>query len=321
MMSRYIHMLAAFGLALNAFGSASAAEYPSQPITLVVPFSAGGTTDMLGRRLAKGLAESFKQPVVVENRPGAGSMIGTNHVAKAAPDGYTLLLATGSSLVVAPAFTQTQYDPIKDFVPISILAASPFAVVVGKDVPADSLRALIELARSKPGKLNMASFGTGSASHLAGELFQSMADVKMTHVPYRGSAPAMTEMLGGRVDVMFDIVSAVLAQHQTGGVKILAVTGKQPSPALPDIATVDTVIPGFEAVSWFGVVGPAGISEEIVTKLNKAIVQVVRDPEFQALMQRQSLEPVGNSSREFAQIITDDLQKWTRVVKEANITP
>lgn len=276
---------------------------------------------MLGRRLAKGLTEALKQPVVVENRPGAGSMIGTNHVAKAAPDGYTLLLATGSSLVVAPAFTQTQYDPIRDFRPISILAASPFAVVVGKDIPASSVAELIALAKSEPGKLNMASFGTGSASHLAGELFQSMAGVEMTHVPYRGSAPAMTEMLGGRVDVMFDIVSAVLAQHQTGGVKILAVTGKQPSPALPGITTVDTVVPGFEAVSWFGVVGPAGLSEAIVAKLNKAIVEVVRQADFQALMERQSLEPVGNTPEEFAQIITDDLQKWTRVVKEANITP
>jgi Uncharacterized protein conserved in bacteria len=321
MFSPCMRFLATLSLTLGVVSTSSAEEYPNRPITLVVPFAAGGTTDLLGRRLAKDLSETLKQPMVVENRPGAGSMIGTGQVAKAAPNGYTLLLATGSSLAVAPAFTKTQYDPIRDFTPVSILVASPFAVVVGKEVPAKSVSDLIALAKSAPGKLNMASFGTGSASHLAGELFQSMAKVQMTHVPYKGSAPAMTELLGGRVDVMFDIVSAVLEQHKTGGIKILAVTGSKSAPALPEVPTVQEVIPGYEAVSWFGVVGPAGMPNDVVSKLNDAIVKSLKQPEFVSLMERQSLQPVGNTPEEFAKVIKEDLEKWTNVVKEANITP
>jgi len=308
--------------ALHPAAAAGAQDgYPVRPVKLVVPFSAGGTTDLLARLLAKQFEASLGQPIIVENRAGAGSMLGTGYVAKAPADGYTLLLATSSSLVVAPVFTTASYDSRKDFTPISIVASSPFAVAVNTSVPAQNIAQLIALAKKEPGRLNMASFGTGSSSHLAGELFKAMAGIDMTHVPYKGSPQALADLMGGQVHVMFDMVSATLPHYRAGKLRLLGVTGKEPVATLPGVPTVQGIVPGYNADAWFGLVAPAGLPEAVTARLNEAVVQALGDSEIKELLAQQSLAPVGNSSAQFQRIIEEDLVKWTKVVKEANVQP
>lgn len=294
-----------------------AASFPDRPIKLVVPFPAGATTDVVGRAIAQWLSLSLGQQVVVENRAGAAATIGTSYVANAKPDGYTLLLGISSSMVVAPVFTTVPYDPAKDFAPISIAASAPFAMVVHPSVPAKTTQELIDLAKAKPGILNMASSGEGSSAHLTGELFKSMAGIDMTHVPYKGGAPAMTDLIGGQVEVLFDIVSATLPHIAAGKIRALGVSSTERLASAPDIPTIAETVPGYESGAWFGVLAPAGTPPEIVALLNAEIVKAVSRPENRKFLADRGLQPLGSSPEEFSARIRDDLVKWAKVVKEA----
>ena len=314
-------LFAAFAIATSPVAAQAQATYPDRPIKLVVPFPAGGATDLVARTLAQKLGDALGKPVVVENKPGAAAALGTDFVAKSPPDGYTLVLGISSSMVVGPVYTKVPYDPVRDFAPISIATVSPFALVVHPSVPAKSVPELIALAKAKPGELNMASFGSGSSSHLAGELFKAMAGVNLTHVPYKGGPPALQDLIAGRVQVMFDIISSVRAHMEGGRVRALAVTGPKRSAVAPEVPTVAESVPGFEASAWFGILAPAGTPEPIIRRLNKEIVQIVKGPQLQELYAKQAMEPVGSTPEEFAAVIKADLAKWSKVIKDAGIQP
>ena len=309
-----------FGLTAFTLGvPQAAAAYPDRPIKLVVPFAPGGTTDLLGRLLSEKLSLALKQTVFVENRPGAGSMIGTAQVARSDPDGYTLLFATSSSLVVSPAYTKASYDPTKDFSPVILIAASPMAVVVGPNVAARSIDELIALAKSKPGQLNMASFGNGSASHLTGELFKIATGTDMVHVAYNGSAAALTDLQANRVDVMFDMVAAALPHYKANNIRVLATTGLVKSPAMPDVPTVAETVSGYESTPWFGIVAPVKTPDAIVDRLNRELADALATPEIKNLLNQQSFEIIGGTPEAFGKVIQEDLAKWQRVVEKAGI--
>ena len=304
-------------LALLSSVPTSAASYPERPIKLVVPFPPGATTDVVGRAIAQWLSASLGQQVVVENRAGAAATIGTQFVATSPPDGYTLLLGISSSMVVAPVFTKVPYDPVKDFAPISIVTSAPFGLVVHPSVPAKNTAELIALAKARPGALNMASSGDGSSAHLTGELFKSMAGINMTHVPYKGGAPAMTDLIGGQVEVLFDVVSATLPHVASGKVRALGVSSTERLAASPDIPTIAETVPGYESSAWFGIPAPAGTPPEIVSRLNRELVDAVSRPENQKFLTERGLQPIGTTPERFADQIRNDLVKWGKVVKEA----
>ncbi len=271
--------IAAWGLPL--FAAAQAPAYPTKPIRLVVPFPPGGATDILAREVAKHLTEAWGQSVVVDNRPGAGGNIGSELVAKAAPDGYTLEMGTvGTHAINASLYSKMPYDHVKDFVPVILVAGVPNVLEVNPSVPVNSVQELIAYAKANPGKLNFASSGAGTSIHLSGELFKVMAGVQMTHVPYKGSAPALQDLLGGQVQLMFDNLPPSLPQIKAGKLRALAVTSTTRAPALPDVPTVaEAGLPGFEASSWFGVLAPAGTPPAIVAKLNAEIAKWLTSPE------------------------------------------
>ena len=313
---------ALLGLASVSMASThAAAVYPERPIKLVVPFAPGGTTDLLGRLLAEKLSTALKQTVFVENRPGAGSMIGTGQVARADPDGYTLLFATSSSLAVSPAFSTTTYDPVKDFAPVILIASSPMAVIVSSSVSAKNTAELISLAKAKPGSLNMASFGNGSASHLTGELFKNATGTDMVHVPYNGSAAALTDLQANRVDVMFDMVSAALPLYKAGKIRVIGTTGLKKSSAMPDVPVVADTVSDYESTPWFGIVAPAKTPAPIVQRLNSELSNALASPDIKNLLAQQSFEIIGGSPDAFAQVINNDLAKWKSVVQKAGIKP
>jgi tripartite-type tricarboxylate transporter receptor subunit TctC len=224
-------------------------------------------------------------------------------------------------MVVGPVYTKVPYDPVRDFAPISIATVSPFALVVHPSVPAKSVRELVALAKEKPGDLNVASFGSGSSSHLTAELFKAVAGVNLTHVPYKGGPPALQDLIAGRVQVMFDIISSVRAHMEAGRLRALAVTGPKRSPVAPEVPTVAETLPGFESSAWFGILAPAGTPEPIIRRLNKEIVQIVKGPGLQELYSKQAMEPVGSTPEEFAAVIKADLAKWAKVIKDAGIKP
>ncbi len=310
-------LLAAFSIA----GFAHAQTYPSKTIRMVVPFPPGGTTDILGRVAAQKLGEALGQQVVVDNRPGAGGNIGTEAVAKSAPDGYTLLTDPGSTLTINPSlFAKLPFDPLKDFAPVSILAAVPNLLVVHPSLPVRSVKELIALAKSKPGQLNYASTGAGQSTHLSMELFKTMARVDMTHVPYKGSAPAVTDLLGGHVLLMFDNMPSALPHVKAGKLRGIAVSTAKRSPVTPDIPTVaESGLPGFEVSVWFGVLAPAGTPREITERLNGILVKALHSADVRERLSAQGAEPIGNSAAEFTAVMKRDLAKWAKVVKDANI--
>jgi tripartite-type tricarboxylate transporter receptor subunit TctC len=312
-------LLGITGLAANAPHAAT--TYPERPIKLVVPFTPGGTTDLLGRLLAEKLSTGLKQSVVVENRPGAGSMIGTGQVARSEPDGYTLLFATSSALVVSPAYTHAAYDPIKDFAPVILIASSPMALVASPNLKADSISELIALAKENPGTMNMASFGNGSVSHLTGELFKATTGADLLHVPYNGSAAALIDLQAERVDVMFDMISAAMPHYKTGKIRVLGTTGLKVSAAMPEVPAIAETIEGYESTAWFGIMAPAKTPDAIVQRLNIELSNALSSPDIKELLTQQSFEVIGGSPEEFSQVIETDLKKWRKVVKEAGIQP
>jgi tripartite-type tricarboxylate transporter receptor subunit TctC len=296
---------------------AFAQAYPNHPIRLVVPFPAGGTTDILARAAAQKLIEALGQPVVVDNRPGAGGNIGADLVAKSAPDGYTLLMGTVGTHAINPSrYAKMPYDHVKDFVPVVLVAGVPNVLVVNPSVPVNSVADLIKLAKSKPGEINFASSGSGTSIHLSGELFKTMAGVDMTHVPYKGSAPALTDLIGGQVQLMFDNLPSALPQIKGGKLRAIAVTSLKRAPVLPDVPTIaESGLPGFEASSWFGVLAPAGTPAPVVAKLNAEVNKWLQSPEARDQLLAQGAAAAGGTPEQFAAHIRAETEKWAKVVK------
>ena len=301
----------------NAQTAPSAAAYPTKPIRLVVPFAPGGTTDILGRAAAAELAKAGMQ-TVVENRPGAGGNIGADLVAKAAPDGYTLLVGTvGTHGINQSLYGKLTYDPIKDFAPVTLLATVPNVLVVPASSPAKDVKDLVTLAKSKPGKLNYASSGNGTSIHLSAELFKTMTGTYITHIPYRGSSPALTDLIAGQADLMFDNLPSALPHIKSGRLRALAVTSDKPSPALTGVPTVAAAggLNGYEATSWFGVLAPAGTPKEVIVKLQQTLSKALQSPEMRDKLLSQGAEASGNTPEEFAKMIESETAKWAKVVK------
>ena len=305
-----------------ATGAAFADDYPARPIRLIVPYAPGGGADGVARIVAKRVGETIGQAMVIENRGGAGSIIGTELVAKAEPDGYTLLLGQSGPISINPAvYKDLRYDPIRDFAPITMTTAYPYILVVNSKSPAKSLQDFVALAKSKPGALNYGTTGNGAANHLVTELFSMKAGLKMTHVPYRGTALAVADLIAGQVDVVFGDPISVLSHLQAGTLRALAVTSKARSPVAPEVPTVaESGYPGFDAIAWHGILAPAGTSPGIVNRLNAEIVRALQDPETKTLLTNQAMQTVGNTPEEFAAFIKQDIAIWKAVATEANVS-
>jgi tripartite-type tricarboxylate transporter receptor subunit TctC len=295
----------------------SAANYPAKPVRLVVPFPAGGTTDILARAVAQKLSEAWGRQMIVDNRPGAGGNIGSDLVAKSAPDGYTLLMGTVGTHAINPSlYKNMPYDHVKDFAPVILVAGVPNVLVVNPSLPVHSVPELIAYAKANPGKLNFASSGNGTSIHLSGELFKAMTGVEMTHVPYKGSAPALTDLIGGQVQLMFDNLPSSLPFIKAGKLRALAVTSGARAAALPDLPTLaESGLQGFEASSWFGVLAPAGTPRDIVAKLNGAIAGWLASPEAKGKLLAQGAIAAGGTPEDFARHIGAETSKWAKVVK------
>jgi tripartite-type tricarboxylate transporter receptor subunit TctC len=303
---------------LAAGGEAADADtYPSKPIRFVVAFPPGGGTDLVARTIAPRLAERLAQQVVVDNRPGAGGNLGTEIVAKSAPDGYTMLMGSVGPLAInASLFTRLPFDPLKDLAPVTLAASTPNILVVHPSLPVTSVHELIALAKARPGAINFASSGQGTPAQLAGELFNSMAGVKMVHVPYKGAAPALADLLGGQVQVMFSTMPPALPHVTAGRLRALAVASLQRSPAAPGLPTVDeAALPGFEATTWHGVMVPAGTPDAVVAKLHGDIVAVLRMPDVSERLSSQGAEAIGSTPQEFASYIKTETAKWAKVIR------
>ena len=299
---------------------AHAQDYPSRPVRIVVPFAPGGPNDIVVRLVAQKLTETWGQPFLVENRPGAGGNIGTDFVAKAAPDGYTLLSVGPGSLIINPLIGKVPYDTMRDFAPVTLMARAPNALVAHPSLPARSVMGLIELARSQPGKVNYGSGGNGSTPHLAGAMFAAMARIALTHIPYKGTAPAMADLIGGQVQIAFLGIPTVLPHIKSGKLRVLAVTGKHRSPELPGVPTVDEAgVPGYELSPWYGLLAPAGTPREAVVRLAEEVSRILRTAEMKEKLAAQGAEVAGGSSEEFAAVIRADTSIWSRVVKDTGI--
>lgn len=299
----------------------SAAAYPGKPVRLIVTFPPGGGADMIARAVGQKLFESWGQQVVVDNRGGAGGIIGTEIAARAVPDGYTLLIGASSGLVINPLLrTKLPYDPVRDFMPVSLLIINPTLLVVNSSVPASSVKELIALARAKPGQLNYASVGQGSPIHLAMELFKSMTGTNFVHVPYKGAGPAVTDLLAGQVQLMFNSMPSVLPHVKTGRLRGLAVGSAQRFRAVPDIPTVaEAGVPGFEAMTWFGMFAPAGTPKYIINKLNTQIVRILADPEMAHYLVIQGSEARSSTPEELAKYMRVESERAKKAIKSAAI--
>jgi len=307
-------------LAILAPHAARAADaYPAKPVRFVVAFPPGGGTDIIARSIAQKLAERIAQQVVVDNRPGAGGNIGTDIVAKSAPDGYTMLMGSAGPLAInASLFGKMPFDPIKDLAPVTLAASTPNVLVVHPSLKAATVEELIALAKARPGEINFASSGHGTPAHLAGELFDSMAGVKMVHVPYKGAAPALADLLGGQVQLMFSTMPPALPHVKDGKLRALAVTSAKRSPAAPDLPTLDEIaLPGFEANTWHGVVVPARTPRAIIARLNREIVAILHLPDVVERFSSQGAEALGSTPEEFAAYIRSETVKWAKVVRES----
>jgi tripartite-type tricarboxylate transporter receptor subunit TctC len=311
--------LAALAATIAAATLASAQTYPSKPIKLIVPFPPAGSTDISARAVAGKLGERLGQPVVIENKPGAGGNIGTDVVAKAAPDGYTLVVGTvGTHAINASLYSKMPYDHVKDFAPVVLLSSTPNVLVVNPGLPVNSVKDVINLARAKPGELTFASSGSGTSIHLSGELFKSMAGLQMMHIPYKGSAPMQIDLISGQVNMSFDNLSAVMQQIKAGRLKALAVTGKSRSPMLPDLPTVEEAgLPGYEATSWNAVFAPAGTPRDIVDKLNRELNAILHSPDTRKYFAEQGGEAGGGTPEQLGAFVRSETAKWSKVVRDS----
>jgi len=304
-----------------ALAAASAhAAYPERAIHLIVPYPPGGLTDAVARAVAKALSDRVQQPVVIDNIAGGGGNIGADKAAKSPADGYTIFIGNNATVGLNTlVYKQLAFDPLADLAPIMLIAESQTVLVVNPALPVKNVAELIALAKSKPGQLNFGSTGTGGLSHLVGELFNSAAGIQMTHIPYKGTGPALTDLLGGQIQVMFNDTS--LPHIQSGKLRALAVTGAKRWPQLPDVPTLAELgMPGYETYNWFGILAPAKTPAGIVARLNRELLAIMQDPAMKAWMESRGAEAVTSSPEEFAAYIKKDLAKWTRVVKEVGIT-
>ncbi len=311
-------LLAGVALAAAALcGPAQAQGYPSKPVNIVVPFAPGGATDIMTRLLAERLSKRLGQPVIVENKPGAGTMIASEYVAKAPADGHTVLMAA-SSLGIAPSlYSKVNYDPVKSFAPISLVASVVHVLEVHPSVPVKSVGELITWLKANPGKANYGSVGAGTSTHLESELFNTMAGVKMVHVPYKGSAPALTDLVGGSLQVMFDAWASSGPFVKDGKTRLLAVTTAQRSRILPDVPTVaESGLPGYEAMPWLGLLAPAGTPDAVVRKFHDELIEVLKEQPVQEKFHSLGLDIIGNTPQEFAEFIKKDITKWAKVIQE-----
>jgi tripartite-type tricarboxylate transporter receptor subunit TctC len=293
--------------------------YPSKPVTVVVPAPAGGPTDIIGRLVAQILTSQVGQNVVVDNRSGAGNTLGTEYVAKAKPDGYTLTVGSPSSHSIAPSiYKNLPYDPVKDFTPVILLATAPTVLVIHPSIPARNLKEFVALAKARPGELNFGSGGNGTTSHLTGEYFKLAAGVKITHIPYKGSAGATTDLLGGQIQMMFHGLHLSLPYMRTGKLRGLGVTSSKRSPLMPDLVTLSEAgLRGFEVNTWYGLLGPAGVPKEIVAKLNGAILKAIETPSVRQRMVDQGLDIIGSTPEQFGKAIAEEKDKWAKVVQQS----
>jgi len=302
---------------------AAAAEYPDHPVRMIVPFTPAGATDLLARLVGERLGEKLGQPIIIDNRPGAGANLGAGLAAHAPPDGYTLLMGPASVYAISVAlYPKLDYDLVKDLVPVSLVANVPHVLLVNVDLAVKSVPELIQLAKKQPGVLNIASQGSGTVSHLEAELLKHMAAIDMLHVPYRGSAPALIDLIGGRTQVMFDSIASALPQIRAGKLRAIAVASKSRSPLLPDVPTVDeSGLKGYSAHSWLGIFVPAGTPRPIVERLQRDLSAAIDAPKARARLMEAGFEPKSSTSEAFAKLVRDEIEKWRPIVKMSGATP
>jgi tripartite-type tricarboxylate transporter receptor subunit TctC len=304
----------------RAEGAASGVQaYPVHPVRMIVPFPAGGSADIISRLVADKLSAAWGQPLIVDNRPGAAGNIGADAVAKAEPDGYTLLSTPAPPLVINPSlYPRLSFDP-SQFVPVTVMAAVPSVLVVNPQAPAADLKQLISYARAHPGKLNYASQGNGTTSHLTTELMKSMADLKITHIPYKGSAPALADLIAGQVDMMFDNLASSLSFIRSGKLRALAVGSTKRDPALPDVPAMDEVLPGFVSIAWFAIVAPPKTSPDLAARIQSAVAAALAMPDVQLKLRELSAEPMGTTPASTAAFMHEEGQRWRRVIQSAGV--
>jgi tripartite-type tricarboxylate transporter receptor subunit TctC len=317
----YAALVAASAAGTNAM--AQAAAFPTKPVKIVVPFPPGGGNDAFARHVGQMLTDSWKQQVIIENRPGAGGNIGTSIAAKSQADGYTLLLGHTGTMSINPGlYPKLPYDPQKDFIPVAAVASTPLLLVVHPSVKVNSLKDLIALAKSKPSDLNYASSGNGTGAHLAGELFKSMAKINVTHVPYKGTGPATADLLGGQVQMSFGVIPTVLPHVKAGALKAIAVTGASRLPSLPNVPTMaEAGLPGYESTLTYGILAPSGTPEPIVKEINAQITKAVATPKLKELLAAEGATTLSISQAQYAALIKGEAAKWDKVIKEGGIKP
>jgi tripartite-type tricarboxylate transporter receptor subunit TctC len=298
-----------------------AQSFPTKPVTIVVPYAPGGGADILARTLGQKLSIRWGQPVLIDNRAGAGGSIGTAFTAKAPADGYTLLMASPSHTINGSLYKNLPFDAVKNFSPVVLGASGPLVLVVKNSSPYSNLKEFLQVARAKPGSINYASAGAGSSPHLAGELFKLRAKVDMQHIAYKGTAPALTDILGGQVQVMFAPVPTVIEQIKSGALRALAVTSAKPFSALPQVPSINDELPGFEVLQWWGIVAPSGTPQTVITRINNDVATVLRTPEIQEKLAIIGADAGGQSAAYFAKLIDTEVPMWAEVVKAANVQP
>jgi len=313
-----LRLLIALALAAVSLGAAAQA-YPSKPVRMIVPFPPGGTADLLARLTAEKLGATFAQQFIVENRAGAGGNLAAEYVARAEPDGYTLLASPPHLLTINHLLYKLAFDPAR-FVPIGIIATYPNVLLAGPKLRAASIEEVIAAARERPGALAIASQGNGTSSHLSAELFKSMARIDLLHVPYKGTAPAMTDLLGGQVELMFDNLITAMPHVKSGKLRLLGVGGERRVAAFPDVPAITELLPGFRSETWMALVAPPGTPVAIAERLSAAVRRAVQEPDFRRFLTELQAEPVGNTPREMADVIQQDTARWSRVIRDAHIT-
>ena len=320
-MMNYRSIVAALTMALLAAAGAHAEEWPSKPIHVVNPWPPGGPADLVARPIMEKLAAALGQPVVLDNKPGANGTIGAAAVAKAAPDGYTLLFSHVGPIAISPALQpQMAYDPVKDLAAITQFVSGPTVLVVRPDLPVKSVPDLIAYAKANPGKVTYGSVGQGSTTHLAGEMLHLMAGIDIVHVPYKGAAPVVTDLLGGQIDIAFINISGAIPQMQAGKLRGLAVTTLKRSSVLPDLPTVDETLPGFEVNSWYGFMAPAGTPRPILDRLYAECARILKMPDIVERLKAGGLDPEGTTPEQHQAKIKDDIARWAKLVKETGVT-
>ena len=310
-----------FAVLLLTMQAPRADDYPARPIKLLVGAPAGGTTDTVARAIAEPMAVALKQPVLVENRPGAGGNLAAAAVAKSAPDGYTLLVSFSSHTINATLYPSLPYDPVVDFTPITMVARVPSLLVGRSDLPANDLKAFIDLARAKPHTLTIGVGGIGSSLHLAGEKLKLTSGIDLLNVPYKGTAPALSDLLGGQIDLMFISLVTGAEQVRAGKLRAYGVTSEKRQPSFPNLPAIGEIVPGFESTAWFGVFGPANLPEAVTQKLHATIVGALGEPRLREQLKNEGATSVGNTPKEFAAFVREDIERWAPVVRASGATP